>query len=59
MEYFCAKDYKTDKYYITENTYAIHHFAGSWLPLSTKLKLNARRILGDQVYSSIKKILKR
>lgn len=59
VDYFCAKDYRTGKYIITENTYAIHHFAGSWLPLSTKLKLNARRILGDNIYLSIKQFLKR
>lgn len=30
-EYFCPKDYATGKLNITENTYSIHHFDGSWL----------------------------
>ena len=30
-DYFCPKDYLTGKLNITENTYAIHHFDGSWL----------------------------
>lgn len=30
-EYFCPKDFLTHKVTITENTYAIHHFDGSWL----------------------------
>ena len=30
-EYFCPKDGKTGDISITENTYAIHHFDGSWL----------------------------
>ena len=29
-DYFCPKDYKTGKITITDNTYCIHHFAGSW-----------------------------
>ncbi len=30
-EYFCPKDWSSKKMIITENTHAIHHFAGSWL----------------------------
>lgn len=30
-EYFCPKDYKTGEINVTENTYTIHHFSGSWL----------------------------
>ena len=29
-DYFCPKDYNTGKITITDNTYCIHHFAGSW-----------------------------
>ena len=29
-DYFCPKDYATRKINVTENTYAIHHFDGSW-----------------------------
>ena len=31
-DYFCPKDHYTQKINITENTYTIHHFSGSWLP---------------------------
>lgn len=29
-EYFIAKNYKTGEYTITDDTYAIHHYNGSW-----------------------------
>jgi len=35
-EYFCPKSWKTGKVDITKNTYAIHHFAGSWLSDNNK-----------------------
>ncbi len=35
-DYFCPKDIKTLDINITENTYTIHHFDGSWLPEETK-----------------------
>ena len=31
-DYFCPRDIHTMKLVVTENTYTIHHFAGSWLP---------------------------
>ncbi len=31
VDYFCAKDYKTKKLYITNNTICIHNFAESWV----------------------------
>ena len=40
-DYFCPKSYKDGKIYLTENSYTIHHFAGSWCsedPQYTKLK---------------------
>lgn len=30
-DYFCPKSWKTRKIECTDNTYAIHHFAGTWL----------------------------
>ena len=32
MEYFCAKDYVSKRIIVTDNTYCVHHFAGSWQP---------------------------
>jgi hypothetical protein len=31
VEYFCPKSFVTGKLKITENTYSIHHYDGSWL----------------------------
>lgn len=33
--WFSPKSYKNGKIYLTENTYTIHHFAGSWLDEET------------------------
>lgn len=30
-DFFCPKDYRTKELYVTENTYVIHHFDGSWV----------------------------
>ena len=37
-EYFCPKEFATKEIKATENTYAIHHFYGSWLPKNKKDK---------------------
>ena len=39
MDYFSPKNYVTKKITITENTYSIHHFAGTWQPLWKRLAL--------------------
>lgn len=31
-EYFCPKNWLTKELHVTENTYIIHHFSGSWIP---------------------------
>lgn len=36
-DYFCPKDLVTKKLFITENTYTIHHFDGSWMSPSDQL----------------------
>ena len=38
-EYFCPKDFHTGMVSITDNTYSIHHFDGSWVPQDEQ-KLN-------------------
>ena len=30
-DYFSARDWRTGRLMVTERTYAVHHFAGSWL----------------------------
>ncbi len=59
VDYFCAKDYRTGKLCITDNTYAIHHFSGSWLSWSSRFKIQVRRIIGDTIYNQIKDKIKR
>lgn len=36
-EYFCPIDCETKKKTITKNTYTIHWFSGSWIPLKSKI----------------------
>lgn len=31
-EYFCPMNYETGELIITNNTYSIHHYSGSWIP---------------------------
>ena len=44
-EYFCPQCFETGKIEITQNTYTIHHFEGSWLNTRTKIKLKIRTLL--------------
>lgn len=37
-DYLCAKSYRTQKVYKTDNTYTIHHFKGSWLDAPDQTK---------------------
>ena len=45
-EYFCPKNYKTGKINLTENTFTIHHFSGSWVPKSKKIKNEIKKLIG-------------
>ena len=49
-EYFCPKDYRTGALNITENTYTIHHFDGSWCNEAMK------KLVGEKkwIYSNIR-----
>lgn len=46
---FCAKDFKTGNVLVTNETYTIHHFSGSWLSKSNKLKAKIIRIIGPRL----------
>lgn len=58
-DFFCPKDHKTGIVNITDNTYTIHHFSGSWLPdksrkykeLNKKLANKFGKTLGNILYS--------
>ena len=45
QEYFSPYDYINCYSKETENTYAIHHYYKSWLPSSTKIKTNIKKII--------------
>lgn len=57
-DYFCPKSYKTGNIELTENSYCIHHFAKSWIPLKDKwkniVKMKAMNIFG---YKRIQKLI--
>lgn len=44
-EYFCPKDFRTGALIISSNTFAIHHFAGSWLNSNQKKSIELRRYI--------------
>lgn len=55
-EYFCGKNFETKKLELTENTYTIHHYAGSWLTCWQRCKFFIRKIIGDKIYSKLYKM---
>lgn len=56
-DYFCPKDYRTKKLELTENTYTIHHFDGSWVPESTRIKSKIVNTIGKDNWIKIKQKL--
>lgn len=46
FDYFTAKSLLTRELCITDNTYTIHHFAGSWTPWYSQLKKKIKECLG-------------
>lgn len=56
-DYFCAKNHGTGQIEQTRNTYAIHHFAMSWIDPKTRrlsdLKKKLMKIIGVKTISSI------
>ena len=49
-DYFCPKSQVSGEIELTDNTYCIHHFSGSWMPLKkkklTELKRRFMRLIG-------------
>ncbi len=61
VEYFCPLS-STRVLKVTNNTYCIHHFAGSWHTLSTKEKIMtfiSQRVLGTQLSDKLIKFKRR
>lgn len=57
-DYFCPKSHTDGKIRKTQNTYTIHHFAGSWIKKSVKFKAKVKqfikRILGEKFVNKLK-----
>lgn len=54
-DWFCPKSHETGRIFITENTHAIHHFAGSWENESTKEIVALKKdLLGRHPWINIK-----
>lgn len=61
MDYFSPKNYVTKKIQITDNTYSIHHFAGTWQPLWKRVLLKIWvpfSVKYPHIANTIKKYLK-
>lgn len=43
FDYFCPKDWETGRINLTENSYTIHHFSGSWHDKELKRKVKKYR----------------
>lgn len=61
--YFCPKSYEDGKIYINKNTYTVHHFAGSWVTKSGKIKKFSYQVISSNrilfwIYNHTYKILK-
>lgn len=57
-EYFCPLNYTTRKMKITENTVSIHHYDGSWLPVSSKFFKIIKNIIGPDASELLIKCFK-
>lgn len=57
-DFFCPKSHKNGKIYLTENTYTIHHFSGSWITPWQKFKAKIINYLGSNLTNKIIKIKK-
>ena len=61
-DYFCPQNYQTGKTECTPNTYSIHHYEGSWLPIKLRLKLYYFHMIGERgrrIHLKIKALCKR
>lgn len=61
-DYFCPKNYQTGRMQCTSDTYSIHHYEGSWLPVKLRLKLCYFHMIGDKglkIHTKIKNFFKR
>ena len=57
-EYFCPLSYDDGKLLLTENTYAIHHYAASWHTPWRKFKNRIIRFIGKERVEKMLKLIK-
>lgn len=50
-EYFCPKNYLTGETILTINSHTIHHFNGSWLTRTQKIKTKMRKAFGEKIWN--------
>jgi len=55
-DFFCPKSYLTGKIHLTENSYCIHHFSGSWQTPYKRFKLKIIRLLGPRIMEIVSNI---
>ena len=59
-EYFCPINIDTGKLEMTENTYSIHHYAGSWVDKKSRLRnriyQTINKYFGKQIADYIRKV---
>lgn len=60
--YFSPYDYINCRYFLSENSYTIHHFYKSWLPFSARIKANIKSILakviGGDMIAKLRKVIR-
>lgn len=56
-DFFCPKNSRTLEIELTDNTYTIHHFQGSWVETSTKHRQKIKKILGPKAMKIVVKIM--
>lgn len=59
QECFCPMNFVTREIAVVENTYAFHHFDGSWLALSRRLSRKAKDLVGPELVRAARKALRR
>ncbi len=47
-DYFCPKDWETGEIHLTENSYTIHHFSGSWHTEEEKKQIEKNRKIREK-----------
>lgn len=56
QDYLCPKNYETKELKLTTNSLCIHHFDGSWIPKSRKIKGKIIKFIGPVLTNIVLKI---